>query len=82
MQFWILQTLNSLSFGALLFLHRMAQAVDVDGPLPLLEEEDRPDDPPLLVGSNAKLLAAGWAPRIARDEGLRRTYDWWAAQAA
>lgn len=35
---------------------------------------DRPDDPPLLVGDNAKLRATGWAPKISFEEGLRRTY--------
>jgi nucleoside-diphosphate-sugar epimerase len=44
------------------------------------ERADRPDDPPLLAGSNAKLRATGWAPAIALDDGLRGAYEWRRAQ--
>jgi nucleoside-diphosphate-sugar epimerase len=39
---------------------------------------DRPDDPPTLVGDNAKLRATGWVPSIPLDDGLRRAYFFFA----
>jgi len=38
---------------------------------------DRPDDPPLLVGDNRRLLALGWKPKIAERDGLQQTLEWW-----
>ena len=38
----------------------------------------RPGDPPLLVGPTDRLSGLGWRPRVGLDEGLERTYRWWA----
>ena len=38
---------------------------------------DRPDDPPMLVGSSEKLRASGWEPRQSRNVGLAACYEWW-----
>lgn len=32
---------------------------------------------PLIAGSNGKLAALGWAPRVSLDEGLKKTVEWW-----
>lgn len=36
---------------------------------------ERPNEPPLLVGDNAKLTATGWRPMISLSDGLTRTYS-------
>lgn len=37
----------------------------------------RPNDVPLVVGSNARATSLGWQPRYDLDGGLRQTIDWW-----
>lgn len=40
----------------------------------------RPNDAPLVVGSNAKAVALGWGPRYDLESGLRQTIEWWRAR--
>ena len=37
----------------------------------------RPNDVPLVVGSNARVAALGWQPRFDLESGLLQTIDWW-----
>lgn len=37
---------------------------------------DRPGDPPMVVGDNAKLRATGWKPANTLPEGLASAFDW------
>jgi len=37
----------------------------------------RPEEPPMLVGDNRKLLSTGWTPVTSLKEGLANTYAWW-----
>jgi nucleoside-diphosphate-sugar epimerase len=38
---------------------------------------DRPGDPPLLIGDNARLLSTGWSPSPRLDAALAETYRHW-----
>jgi nucleoside-diphosphate-sugar epimerase len=40
----------------------------------------RPNDAPLVVGSNARVAALGWQPRYDLQSGLLQTIDWWRRQ--
>lgn len=40
----------------------------------------RPNDVPLVVGSNSRVAALGWQPRYALEAGLQQTIDWWRRQ--
>lgn len=40
---------------------------------------DRTDDPLRLIADPAPLAAAGWAPRVSLEDGLRRTFEAWRA---
>ncbi|KAF2988875.1 NAD(P)-dependent oxidoreductase (plasmid) [Methylocystis sp. MJC1] len=41
---------------------------------------DRPGDPPMLVGDNAKLRSTGWAPRWNLGDGLAQSFEWFRSQ--
>jgi nucleoside-diphosphate-sugar epimerase len=40
-------------------------------------KQDRIDDPPMLVGDNARLRSTGWVQNINLKDGLTKTYEWW-----
>ena len=42
----------------------------------------KPDGTPRKLLDVAKVTKLGWRPRIALDEGLRRTYEWFVAHVA
>jgi nucleoside-diphosphate-sugar epimerase len=42
----------------------------------------RPNDAPLVVGSNARVAALGWQPRYDLESGLLQTIDWWRRQTS
>jgi GDP-L-fucose synthase len=50
------------------------QAVDFDGALE--HDANKPDGTPRKLMSNARLAAMGWAPKIALNDGLKSTYQW------
>jgi GDP-L-fucose synthase len=42
----------------------------------------KPDGTPRKLMSGEKLKALGWRPRIALEDGIRATYDWYREHAA
>lgn len=50
-----------------------------DAPVPVAHEAPRPGEQRRSVIDPAKLLARGWRPSVTVDEGLSRTYRWFAA---
>jgi nucleoside-diphosphate-sugar epimerase len=40
----------------------------------------RPNDVPLVVGSNSRIAALGWRPRYDLESGLLQTIEWWRQQ--
>ena len=41
-------------------------------------DPSKPDGTPMKVNDNSRLQSLGWTPRISLQEGLARTYDWYA----
>lgn len=45
-------------------------------------DASKPDGMPRKLMDSARLLALGWKPRTSFEDGLRRTYDWYASNVA
>ena len=43
-------------------------------------DTSKPDGTPRKVLDVSRIKALGWSPRIAFDDGVRATYDWFLAQ--
>ena len=54
----------------------MTAGLDAD----IIFDRSKPDGAPRKLLDSARLRATGWRPRIALADGLRATYDWYAAQ--
>lgn len=39
---------------------------------------DRPDDPTVLLPDTTRLFSTGWRPSVSLEDGLARTFEWWA----
>lgn len=57
----------------------LAQAAGAPERSGLGSNQDRPDDPVVLLPNVDRLLSTGWRPRWGLEEGLRSTYAWWAS---
>lgn len=57
----------------------VAEAVGYTGPVEW--DRSKPDGTPRKLLDSSKVRALGWAPRIRLSDGLRRTYEWFVANA-
>jgi GDP-L-fucose synthase len=58
----------------------MAKVVGFEGTT--IQDATKPDGTPRKLLDISRLRTLGWEPRIALEEGIRSTYEWYTANAA
>lgn len=75
--------LYNIGLGSDLTIRELAEKIAAitgyDGPIDW--DSDKPDGTPRKILDSSKARATGWDPQVSLDEGLRRTYEWYAAEA-
>ena len=60
--------------------HTLQRVIGFDGQLEF--DSSKPDGTPRKLMDSSRLQRTGWRPRLSLEEGLRRTYAWFKANAA